>query len=68
MEFLKNNIGNATPINALQNRKSAHYTEINSYYSHEMAIELLKKTKEISDERKRQSEKSKKTKFARPGY
>jgi hypothetical protein len=33
----------ASPINALQHRVSAHYTEINSLYLHEMTKKYLQK-------------------------
>ena len=36
------------PINALQNRTSAHFTEINSYYMHEMAKKFIEKTEELA--------------------
>lgn len=42
LTYLKDRL-NATPINALQNRASAHFTEINSYYMHEMAKKFIEK-------------------------
>ena len=41
----------ASPINALQSRTSAHFTEINSYYMHEMAKKLIEKQDEIVNKR-----------------
>lgn len=67
MKYLKDRLP-ATPINALQNRTSAHYTEINDYYMHEMAKKLLLKQEQILEERRDCSEEVKKTKYARPGY
>lgn len=59
---------NASPINALQNRASAHFTEINSYYMHEMAKKLIQKEEDIVSKRSAFSDEEKKTKYARPGY
>ena len=58
----------ASPINALQNRTSAHFTEINSYYMHEMAKKVIEKNEEIVNHRREASDEVKKTKYARPGY
>ena len=40
-----------SPINALQNRTSAHFTEINSFYMHEMTKKLIEKHEELASER-----------------
>jgi len=58
----------ASPINALQNRTSAHFTEINSYYMHEMTKKLLERHEEIANRRREASDEHKKTKYARAGY
>ena len=58
----------ASPINALQNRTSAHFTEINSLYMHEMTKKLLEKHEEIANRRASLSDEVKKTKYAREGY
>ena len=54
-----------SPINALQNRTSAHFTEINSYYMHEMGKKLIEKQEEIRRKRSGLSDQVKKTKYAR---
>lgn len=59
---------NASPINALQQRVSAHYTEINSLYLHEMTKKYLEKQQEIIEKRNAFPEEVRKTKYARPGY
>jgi hypothetical protein len=43
----------ATPINALQNRTSAHFTEINSLYLHDMTKKYIEKTNDVIEERSR---------------
>ena len=58
----------ASPINALQNRISAHFTEINSMYLHEMSKRFLQKQAEIAENRNSYSDEVKKTKYARAGY
>lgn len=58
----------AAPINGLENRQSAHYTEINNYYQHEMAKKLLDRMDELAAQRNVLSAEVKKTKYARPGY
>ena len=55
----------ASPINALQSRTSAHFTEINSYYMHEMAKKLIEKQDEIVNKRSGLSDEVKKTRYAR---
>lgn len=67
MKFIKDRL-NASPINALQQRVSAHYTEINSLYLHEMTKKYLQKQEEIIEKRNAASEEVRKTKYARPGY
>jgi predicted naringenin-chalcone synthase len=58
----------ASPINALQSRESAHFTEINSLYLHEMTKKFVEKEKEIVEKRSVYPEEVRKTKYARPGY
>ena len=67
MKYLKDRL-DATPINALQNRASAHFTEINSYYMHEMTKKLFEKHEEIASERSNLNEEVRKTRYAREGY
>ena len=57
-----------SPINALQNRTSAHFTEINSFYMHEMTKRVMEKHEEIASKRSSLSDEVKKTKYAREGY
>lgn len=54
--------------NALNDRVSAHYTEINSLYSWQMLKRIEEKDKEIARNRAGANEKTKKTRFAREGY
>jgi hypothetical protein len=58
----------ASPINALQSRQSAHYTEINSLYLHEMTKKFAQKQNEIVEKRAAYSDEVRKTKYARSGY
>lgn len=67
LKYIKDNLG-AAPINALQNRESAHFTEINSFYLQEMAKRLVEKEREVLAERNQLSERERKTRYARPGY
>lgn len=67
LRFIKDRL-NASPINALQQRTSAHYTEINSLYLHEMTKKFLQKKEEILEKRNALSDEARKTKYARPGY
>jgi hypothetical protein len=56
------------PLNALNDRVSAHFTEINGYYSQEMAKRYMDLIEQVGSERKYLDDKTKKTKYARPGY
>lgn len=56
------------PLNALNDRVSAHFTEINGYYSQEMAKRYMDLIEQVTSERKYLDDKTKKTKYARPGY
>jgi hypothetical protein len=47
---------------------SAHYTEINSLYLHEITKKFVAKQKELEEKRSRSSEEEKRTLYARPGY
>ena len=67
MRYIKDRLG-ATPINALQNRQSAHFTEINSMYMHEMAKKFIQKESDLVSQRNSFPEEVRKTKYARPGY
>ena len=67
LRFIKDRL-NASPINALQQRTSAHYTEINSLYLHEMTKKHLQKQQEIVEKRSGLPDEVKKTRYARPGY
>ena len=55
-------------MNALNDRVSAHFTEINGYYSKEMAKRYMDLIEQVGSERKYLDDKTKKTKYARPGY
>jgi hypothetical protein len=55
-------------LNALNDRVSAHFTEINGYYSQEMAKRYMDLIEQVGSERKYLDDKTKKTKYARPGY
>lgn len=55
-------------MNALNDRVSAHFTEINGYYSQEMAKRYMDLIEQVGSERKYLDDKTKKTKYARPGY
>ena len=54
--------------NALNDRVSAHYTEINSLYHYEMVKRIEERTKEVERLRLNHSDKGRKTRFARQGY
>ena len=67
--------GLQAPYNALNFRRSAHYTEINEMYGHEMLKRVhiwirqySIREEEIKRARNACSDKVKKTRFARPGY
>lgn len=54
--------------NALNDRVSAHYTEINSLYHWEMVKRIEERLREVERQRSSHNDKTKKTKFAREGY
>ena len=67
LTYIKDKIG-AAPINALQNRESAHFTEINSFYLQQMVKKFVEKEQDVIAERRHLSERERKTRYARPGY
>ncbi len=67
LQYIKDRM-NVSPINALQNRVSAHFTEINSMYLHEMTKKLIDVEEQIESEWKSESDEARRTKYAREGY
>ena len=56
------------PLNGLNDRVSAHYTEINGYYVQAMVQKYADLIDKVTIERQYLDDKTKKTKYARPGY
>lgn len=56
------------PLNALNDRKSAHYSEINGYYAQTMVGKYADLIEKVTQERNFVDEKTRKTRYARPGY
>ena len=52
----------------MNDRISAHYTEINGYYVQNMVQKYADLITKVSHERQYLDDKTKKTKYARPGY
>lgn len=67
LQYIKDRM-HSSPINALQNRTSAHFTEINSMYMQHMAKNLLTHIDGLEKEWENTSEQERKTRYARPGY
>ena len=56
------------PLNALNDRKSAHYSEINGYYAQTMVAKYADLIEKVTQERNFVDEKTRKTRYARPEY
>lgn len=56
------------PLNALNDRTSAHYSEINGYYTQAMVGKYADLIEKVTQERNFVDEKTRKTRYARPGY
>lgn len=56
------------PLNAMNDRASAHFSEINGYYVQAMSARYSDLIDKVTQERKFVDEKTKKTRYARPGY
>jgi hypothetical protein len=56
------------PLNAMNDRVSAHFTEINGYYVQEMVKKYANLVDQVNTERQFLDDKTKKTRYARPGY
>ena len=56
------------PLNAMNDRVSAHFTEINGYYVQEMVKKYANLIDQVNNERQLSDDKTKKTRYARPGY
>ena len=56
------------PLNAMNDRISAHYTEINGYYIQNMVQKYSDLINRVKSERQYLDDKTKKTKYARPSY
>eukprot|EP01017_Pseudomicrothorax_dubius_P041476 TRINITY_DN663_c0_g1_i3.p1 TRINITY_DN663_c0_g1~~TRINITY_DN663_c0_g1_i3.p1 ORF type:complete len:230 (+),score=61.92 TRINITY_DN663_c0_g1_i3:160-849(+) len=70
LTYLSRRVGGriALPTSTLNQRTSAHYIEINAIYSAEMVKRYHKIHRGIIEERNRQTDEVKKTRFADPSY
>lgn len=67
LQYLKERLPLA-PLNALNDRTSAHYTEINGYYTQTMTQKYAELIESVISERRYLDDKTKKTRYARAGY
>ena len=67
LQYLKERLPLA-PLNAMNDRVSAHFTEINGYYVQEMVKKYANLIDQVNAERQFLDDKTRKTRYARSGY